>query len=134
MLLAGLRRKMTFAESASVIPAMWAEFMQMGELPGQQGRVAYGAMGGTDETAGTLDYMCAVEVESFDGLADGIGRMRVPTARYAVFTPEGGVASVPRLWDRIMGEWQPASGYAHAPSPSFERYDETFTPGGSGGI
>lgn len=134
MLLAGIRRKITFVASHTAITAMWTAFATAGEMPGQCGRVAYGVMAGTDEQAGTFEYACAVEVASFERLPAATGRIRVPAAHYAVFAVDGGAESVPLLWRAIMDDWAPNSGYAHAPSPSFERYDETFRPGSAGGI
>lgn len=135
MLLAGIRRVHRFADAMHGIPAQWEEFAALGTLPGQRGRVAYGAMCGVDEGATTMEYMTAVEVESFDLLPAGMGRMRLPEQRYAVFTHPGAVATLRATWDAIWKEWLPASGLRPANTPDFERYGEGFDPRtGSGDI
>jgi AraC family transcriptional regulator len=134
MLLAGIRRHHGFAESASSIPAQWEEFMQLGEIPGRIDTVAYGAMCGADIEKQTIEYMVGTEVASFDGVPPGLGRMRVPAARYAVFTHEGPIESIRATWNTIMNEWLPKSGFKSANTPDFERYDERFDAETGSGI
>jgi hypothetical protein len=71
MLLAGVRGKHTFAGMAKDIPRQWDDLLKLGKLPGQVGKTAYGAICGGDPETQTMEYMCAVEVASFDllGLA-----------------------------------------------------------------
>lgn len=127
MLLAGLRRHYGFDEGPVEIPAEWKRFVALLPLPGQVGWVTYGAMCGTDLEAKRFEYICAVEVESFDGLPDGLGRMRVPEAYYAVFVHEGPVSGIRQTWNAIH-EWLPASGCSPASTPDFERYGPGFDP------
>jgi AraC family transcriptional regulator len=126
MLLAGLRRHHTFAAMANDIPRQWQDFTELGRLPGQVGTTAYGAICGGDPQRQIMEYMCAVEVESFDGLAKELGRMRVPAARYAVFVHEGDVAKIQSTWQHIFQMWLPSSGFRSANTPDFELYDERF--------
>ena len=81
MLFAGIRRQHTFAGMAKDIPRQWDDFLKLGKLPGQVGTTAYGAICGADPETQTMEYMCAVEVASFDALPKDIGRMRVPPVR-----------------------------------------------------
>ncbi len=135
MLFAGIRRKHSFAEAGSGIPKQWTELETLWPLPNQVGNIAYGALCGGDEAAQTMEYMCAAEVESFEGLPTKLGRMRVPPVRYAVFLHEGNVAGIRRTWQQIMSEWLPRSGFRSANTPDFERYDERFDPAsGEGGV
>ncbi len=129
MLLAGIRRVHGFAESPRTIPAQWSEFMAGGDVPGQVGRVAYGAICGADMAGQTFEYMCAVEVASFDDLPASYGRMRVPAQRYAVFTHDGPVSTIRATWQHAWTAWLPASGYRMANTPEFERYGEAFDAG-----
>ena len=128
MLLAGLRRHHAFDAAASTIPAQWETFRELGELPGQRGAVAYGVVCGSDPAARTFEYMCAVEVETFDALPRELGRMRVPAQRYAVFTHRGHVSTLRATWDAIWHRWLPQSGQHAANTPDFERYDARFDP------
>jgi AraC family transcriptional regulator len=134
MLFAGLRRKHTFAAMSRDIPRQWDEFNELGVLPAQAGSTAYGAICGGDAATQTMEYMCAVEVESFDAVPKELGRMRVPPVRYAVFVHEGNVASIQRTWQQILA-WLPTSGMQSAHTPDFEVYDERFDPAtGDGGV
>jgi len=82
-----------------------------------------------------MEYMCAVEVASFDGLPKELGRMRVPAARYAVFLHADNVSTVRTTWDQILSQWLPSSGMRSANTPDFEVYDERFDPvTGLGGV
>jgi predicted transcriptional regulator YdeE len=135
MLFAGLRRKHTFASMAEDIPRQWADFLKLGRLPGQIGTTAYGAICGGDPKTQTMEYMCAVEVESFDALPKDLGRMRVPAVRYAVFVHEDNVSTIRDTCRQLFAEWLPSSGLQSAETPDFEVYDERFNGAtGEGGV
>jgi predicted transcriptional regulator YdeE len=135
MLFAGLRRKHTFARMAQDIPQQWENFQKLGKLPGQVGTTAYGALCGADPKTQTMEYMCAVEVQSFDALPKELGRMRVPAVRYAVFRHAGNVATIQSTWQQIFSTWLPSSGMQSANTPDFEVYDERFDAAtGEGGV
>ncbi|HEY9181994.1 MAG TPA: GyrI-like domain-containing protein [Gammaproteobacteria bacterium] len=135
MLFAGIRRHHAFASVGDGITRQWRDFEKLGTLPGQVGTTAYGAICGADTKAQTIEYMCAFEVASFEGLPKELGRMRVPAARYAVFRHDGNVATVRATWDRIFKEWLPSSGFRSNETPDFEVYGERFDPQtGDGGI
>jgi AraC family transcriptional regulator len=135
MLFAGIRRKHAFASMGQDIPRQWEDFLKLGELPGQVGATAYGAICGGDPKTQTMEYMCAVEVKSFDALPTELGRMRVPAARYAVFLHEGNVATIQETWKQILSVWLPSSGMQSAQTPDFEVYDERFDGAtGEGGV
>ena len=123
MLLVGLRRHHTFADAATTIPAQWQEFVRLGALPGQRGAITYGAVCGSVPAEQRFEYMCAVEVESFDAVPRELGRMRVPAQRYAVFTHRGAIGAIRTTWAAIWGDWLPRSGEHAANTPDFERYD-----------
>jgi len=136
MLLAGIRRKHTFAGMGKDLPRQWQDFLKLGELPGQVGKTAYGAICGGDPQTQTMEYMCAVEVDSFDALPKDLGRMRVPAGvRYAVFLHGGNVATIQETWGQILSVWLPSSGIQSAQTPDFEVYDERFDGAtGEGGV
>ncbi len=135
MSLAGIRRHHTFGDSAHGIPAQWRELGPLLPMPGQRGRTAYGVICTASPEEQTLEYMCAVEVESFDALPAGTGRLRVPVGHYAVFVHEGNVATIRATWDAILGDWLPRSGRRTAQRPDLEVYGERFDPAtGDGGI
>lgn len=126
MLLAGLRRTYGFAEGAVEIPKLWPTFNALLPLPGQVGYVTYGAICGADMAAGTFEYMPSVEVETFEGLNETLGRMRVPEATYAVFVHQGPLTGIRNTiqaahgWLAANGEWEDGQ------TPDFERYGPAF--------
>jgi len=126
MLVAGVRRTHAFADAAHGIAAQWAQLATLGQLPGQVGETRYGVICGGGPEAETVEYLCGVEVERFDGLAPEIGRVRIPEAHYAVFVHRGGAATLGATWDAIFSEWLPRSGRRSAQTPDFEVYDERF--------
>lgn len=135
MLLAGIRRKHTFASMGKDIPHQWDEFVKLGKLPAQVGAASYGTICGGDPKTQTMEYMCAVEVSSFDAVPKDLGRMRVPAARYAVFLHAGNVATIQDTWRQIFTEWLPSSGEQSNETPDFEIYDERFDGAtGDGGV
>ena len=132
MLLAGIRRRHKMSEAAVTIPQQWEEFRAH---PWRHERAprAFGVFcSATDQV---LEYMTAIEVESFDEVPGDMGRMRVPTQRYAVFAFEEHVSKVAAAWERIWTAWLPGSGYEDAETPAFELYDLKFDPAtGDGGF
>jgi predicted transcriptional regulator YdeE len=134
MLFAGIRRKHRFASMHKGLPDQWHDFEKLGPLPGQVGKTAYGAICGGDATTETMEYMCAVEVQSFEAVPKELGRMRVPAARYAVFLHEGNVRTIHETWRRVF-DWLPRSGMQSNDTPDFEVYDERFDGStGEGGV
>jgi AraC family transcriptional regulator len=114
------------------VPEQWRRFRELG-LHDARGNRAFGAICGT--SADRFEYLAGVEVESFDGLPDQLGRMRVPAQKYAVFTHDGHVSQLGATWRHIWQEWLPASGYQDAETPPFELYGERFDPDtGEGGF
>jgi AraC family transcriptional regulator len=135
MLLAGIRRHHAFAEMAKGIPVQWEDFQKLGPLPTQVGTTAYGAICGGDPKTEQMEYMCAVEVQSFDAVPKELGRMRVPAVRYAVFLHEGNVRTIQATWKQVFSTWLPNSGMRSANTPDFELYDERFDGAtGDGGV
>ncbi len=135
MLLAGIRRKHTFASMGKDIPRQWDDFLKLGKLPGRVGPTAYGAIAGGDTKTQTMEYMTAVEVQSFDAAPKDLGRMRVPAARYAVFLHAGNVRTIQETWRQIFSAWLPSSGMQSNETPDFEVYGEQFDGAtGEGGV
>lgn len=133
MLLGGLRRHHAFAESGDSIPDQWKQFQSLGHIPGQLGTTFYGVVCGHDSNG--FEYMCGVEVESFNELPSDLGRMRILAENYAVFLHREHVSTIRTTWDRILKEWLPSSNYQSAHRPDFEVYDRQFDPQtGLGGV
>jgi len=114
------------------IPQLWGRFdATMGKIPHTvQPQAYYGLCDNMDEQTGEFDYLAAVEVASVEGMPEGIVVWEVPAATYAVFPTT--LAEIGATYERMYGQWLPASGYQRAPGPDIELYDENFnseTPG-----
>jgi len=134
LLIAGLAHRYSF-ETCHEIPAQWQRFVPyIGNLPGQVGTIAYGVRKDSDE-AGNLDYLCGVEVSSFDEVPEGLSTVRIPARRYAVFRHRDHVSTIRETHAAIWTAWLPGSGHDVADAPDFERYDDRFDPqSGCGGV
>jgi predicted transcriptional regulator YdeE len=126
LLLAGLRRHHEFEDSVRAIPAQWQELRSLGAMPGQIGANTYGVICG--ESPVGFEYLRGAEVESFAGLPDNMGRMRLTPQHYAVFLHSGPRAAIRGTWQRIFTEWLPRSDFESAQRPDFEVYDQRFDP------
>lgn len=127
MLLAGLRRWHTHAGAPQTIPLQWADFTTGELFPNRKaGCVSYGVL--CAARPGEFEYMTAIEVQTFDGLAPNSGRMRIPPLRFAVFQHEGPVSSIYMTWRAIWEQWLPNSGMKPVHAPEFERYDHRYNP------
>src|SRR3954468_17312614 len=133
-LVAGPGERYTF-ETGAAIPGQWQRFHQkLGEIPHRVGRVAYGVCCNGDDS-GNFDYIAGVEVSDFSDLPREFSRVRIPEARFAVFSHKDHISTIRRTVNTIWNQWLPASGLKAADAPSFERYDENFDPlTGNGGL
>jgi AraC family transcriptional regulator len=123
-LVAGRSERVAFGNTAG-LPALWQQFAEnLGHVPGQIGRIAYGVCYNTDDSG--FDYIAGVEVADFDSLPKGFARLRVAAQRYAVFTHKEHVSMVQSTFNAIFTDWLPGSGHVPADAPVFERYDERF--------
>jgi len=126
MLLAGLRQSHSFTSVSETIPEQWQQFKALGNINGQVGSTAFGAVCGS--TVNRFEYLAGIEVESFSVLSADMGRMRVPEQYYAVFQHRDHISTIPKTWELIFNEWLPRSGTQPAETPCFELYDERFNP------
>jgi AraC family transcriptional regulator len=117
------------------IPGQWQRFgAYLGRIPGQIGKIAYGACSGFDDR-GNFDYLCGAEVRDFAGMPPELARLRVPAGLYAVFAHGEHISTVGDTWNAILNGWLPRSGFAGTGAPQIERYGDAFDPGtGLGGI
>ena len=135
MLVAGIGERCTHENGGAGIPNQWQRFHQkVADIPDRVGKVAYGVCCNGDDS-GNFDYIAGVEVADFSDLPREFSRVRIPEARYAVFTHSEHISTIRRTVNTIWNQWLPASGLKAADAPSFERYDESFDPQtGNGGL
>jgi AraC family transcriptional regulator len=134
LLVAGISERYSHANGAG-IPGQWQRFHQsVQNIPGRIGQVAYGVCCNGDD-AGNFDYIAGVEVSDFSDLPREFSSVRIPEAKYAVFTHRDHISTIRSTVNTIWNHWLPASGLKAADAPSFERYDENFDPlTGNGGL
>jgi AraC family transcriptional regulator len=134
LLVAGVGERYT-CESGAAIPGQWQRFHQsVDSIPGRIGKVAYGVCCNGDD-AGDIVEVAGVEVSDFSDLPREFSRVRIPEARYAVFSHKDHISTIRRTVNTIWNQWLPASGLQAADAPNFERYDENFDSlTGNGGL
>jgi AraC family transcriptional regulator len=108
------------------IPSQWDRFVPyLGTIPGQIGNVTYGIICNTDE-AGSIDYICGVQVREFRSRPAEFARLRIPPQTYAVFEHLDHVSSLQSTWQAIFNDGLSSAGHEATDGPAFERYDERF--------
>ncbi len=123
----GLKVRCTTGQTSD-IPQLWGQlFARMGEIQhiAEQG-ISYGLMDNYDEATSGWDYIAAFSVDADSNTPEGMVKMAIPAAQYAVFTCT--MPTIQQTYDFIYQQWLPQSGYAHAPAPEFERYGMAFNP------
>ena len=115
-----------YVKSNAGIPSQWDRFVPyLGTIPGQIGNVTYGVLCNTDE-AGSVDYICGVQVREFPDHPAGFTRLRIPPQTYAVFEHREHVSSMQSTWQAIWNDGLSSAGHEATDGPAFERYGERF--------
>ena len=135
LLVAGIGDRINHQNNGAGIPSQLQQFHQsVGNIPDRIEKVAYGVCCNGDDS-GNFDYIAGVEVADFSDLPREFARVRIPEAKYAVFTHAEHISTIRRTVNTIWNHWLPASGLKAADAPNFERYDENFDPlTGNGGL
>ena len=123
MLLAGTLQRYLPSEAQSRIPEQWRDFRARPVPEIGAAERTYGVVLSSSENA--IEYMCAIELPSFDGVNAEAHRLTLPAAAYAVF-PFDDLRSIGWQWMSIYSEWLPQSGFEAAATPAFELYDRRF--------
>jgi AraC family transcriptional regulator len=134
LLVAGLIERCTHENEGAGIPNLWQRFHdKVAEIPDRVGKVSYGVCCNGDDS-GNFDYIAGVEVSDFSDLPREFGRVRIPAARYAVFSHSEHISTIRRTVNTIWNQWLPASGLKVADAPNFERYEKFDPSTGNGGL
>jgi len=75
-------------------------------------------------------YVCAMEVEDFEDVPEGMVTRTIPAQLYAVFTHDDDVLTIPETMKYIWGSWLPKSKYEYVERPDFELFPKTQDPNG----
>ncbi len=134
LVIAGLNETYTL-QTREKIPAQWERFApHIGNVAGQVGQDAYGVSWNHKPGIG-FDYLAGVEVSDPAKAPAEFAHVRLPARRYAVFTHEDHVSTMPKAFDTIWTSWAPECGFKLAHAPCFERYTPEFNPmTGKGGM
>ncbi len=118
------------------IPSQWQRFMS-----GPYAAIEHKAKGipvgisMAAEVDGELNYACAAEVSRFGEIPQGLIKVTLPPAQYAVFAHNDHITTLHTTYVVIWNDWFPASGKTPAEAPGFERHNSTFdTRTGRGGV
>jgi AraC family transcriptional regulator len=108
------------------IPSQWDRFLPYaGHIAGQIGQERYGVICNTDD-AGSIDYICGVQVREFPSQPAEFTRLRIPPQTYAVFEHRDHVSAISTTWQAIWNHGLSSAGHQASDGPAFERYDERF--------
>lgn len=130
----GLSERRSYG-AAEQIPAQWQRFMSnfYSGIDYRIGTIPVGIS--TSGADGQLVYVCAAEVDRFGEIPEGLVKVTLAPACYAVFAHDGHVNTLRRTYAAIWNDWFPASGKKPAEAPSIERHNRTFDPRtGKGGL
>lgn len=122
MLIAGLIERYRREDCVTAIPLQWLRFAHyFGRIAGQVDHTAYGVRCETDE-AGSIDYLCGVEVSDFSSVPRSFGRLCLPAQRYLVFAHRSHAASRRDAWLAAWSSRLSELGCELADGQPFERY------------
>ena len=133
LLIFGLGQR--YVRSNAGIPSQWDRFLPyFGNIPGQVGDLTFGVICNTDD-AGSIEYICGVQVREFPDHPAEFSRLRIPPQTYAVFEHRDHVSSVAATWQAIWNHELSNAGHKATDGPAFERYGKAFDPRtGTGGF
>lgn len=116
------------------IKELWNQFIpRIGEIEHRLNKdiskdISYGMCYPTEDMNenGEFEYIASVEVNSLDGIPQGMVGRTIPRQKYAVFTHKGIADRIKETYKYIYGAWQPKSDCELVKAPDFEYYDERF--------
>lgn len=120
------------------IPAFWQRYLSEGlgkHIPNKlRPDVELGICTDFQPATGDFKYVIGYEVDTFDGVPEGMVCVTIPEATYAVFTTPKATAaefssSIQTTWGKAYQDWFPESGYVHGASAEFEWYDDRCASG-----
>jgi AraC family transcriptional regulator len=131
----GLSERCPYGET-QYIPAQWQRFMSGPYAAiGHKTKSIPVGISMAAEIDGELDYVCAAEVSRFGKIPQGLTKVVLPPATYAVFAHDDHITTLHKTYIAIWNDWFPASGKTPAEAAAFERHNPTFdTRTGNGGV
>ena len=118
----GLALRCSFMDPSG-IPALWRDFNDRIDEVATTPREAFGVCFDGDDTG--FRYLAGMEPDDAT-TPQGMERLDIPAARYAVFTHDGHISDFPKtvytIWNKALAEAK----LCPAGTPDFEVYDQRF--------
>jgi AraC family transcriptional regulator len=90
----------------------------------------YGVCDDEPDSEGIFHYTACLEVDSFEGVPEGMETKVVPAGKYIVYTYGGDIKDLGGFYSDIFARWIPASGCEIDYRPQLELYDDRFMGNG----
>lgn len=120
------------ANSNGEIPALWGVFNnRFSDIKNKSNSmICYGICDSDMDSEGRFHYTACAEVESFEGIPEGMETKIVPEGKYLVYTYGGAIKDLGEFYENIFSEWLPVSGCEMDCRPQLEVYDDRFMRNG----
>ena len=114
------------------IPSLWEAFNKRYRDIKQKNKsmLCYGICDGEPDSECRFHYTACAEVDSFEGVPEGMETKVVPEGKYIVYTYGGDLKDLGGFYNDIFTKWIPASRHEMDCRPQLELYDERFTSNG----
>jgi AraC family transcriptional regulator len=114
------------------IPALWEAFNKRYTDIKNKSRsmICYGICDSDMDSEGRFQYSACAEVDSFEGIPEGMEAKVVPAGKYMVYTYGGAIKDLGEFYESIFTEWLPSSRNEMDCRPQLELYDDRFMRNG----
>lgn len=114
------------------IPGLWEVFnKRYNDIKNKsKSMLCYGICYDEPDSEGRFHYTACSEVDSFEGVPQGMETKVVPAGKYIVYTYDGAIKDLGGFYNDIFAKWIPASGCQMDSRPQLELYDERFMQDG----
>ena len=128
MTLAELGEPRYMEREAFVVAGLADEYTQATtiEIPKQWQRLDARATYGVVYATQPMRYVCGIDAAAVAHLPEGWLRDAVPAQRYAVFSGQGGIPMMRRMWPGLFQHWVPLHAGKLSDGPRIEFYPEKF--------
>lgn len=92
--------------------------------------LCYGICEDEPDAEGRFHYTAAAEVDSFEGVPEGMDTKVIPPGKYLVYTYVGTIENLGEFYREMFASWIPSSGQEMDFRPQLELYDERFMKNG----
>ena len=129
MKVVGVKGKCNMATTMADIPPLWKKLMENSDsIKNKVGECTFGVYTMIDKE--NCWALASYQVSEVDDVPDGMVSEVVPAMKVAKFTHKGREQELKNTYEKIMGEWLPATGLElDWTKPTLEMYDERFKEG-----